>query len=363
MGTVGEVLRRTPLFDRHVARGARMVPFAGWELPVQYAGIRPEHEAVRNGVGLFDVSHMGRVEVTGSDALAAWQRLTSNDVSALSDGSAQYSLLCRPDGGVLDDLIAYRLAADRLLAVTNASNHQRDLAWFREQTADLEVSFADRRDELAMLAVQGPQARGLVSSLADGSLPARMHVATLSLGEVDGVVVCGTGYTGEDGVELLVPAESAPALWDALVAGGADPAGLGARDTLRLEACFPLYGNDLDEEHDPISAGLGWACLEETGFIGSEAVRAVRDAGPDEVLVPFVILGSGIARAGNPVVGGGLVTSGTLSPSLGVGIGMAYLPVARASVGTRFEIDVRGRIRMAEVRPKPLYVGQEQLVA
>ena len=363
MGTVEEVLRHTPLFDRHVAGGARLVPFAGWEMPVQYSGIRAEHEAVRTGVGLFDVSHMGRVEVTGPDATAAWQRLTSNDVAAMADGGAQYSLLCRPDGGVLDDLIAYRLAADRLLVVTNASNHQRDLAWFREHTSDLDVSFADRRDELAVLAVQGPRARELVSSLSERPLPDRMRVATLTVGSVDGAVVCGTGYTGEDGVELLVPAAGAPALWDALVAGGAVPAGLGARDTLRLEACFHLYGNDLDEEHYPIAAGLGWACHEETGFIGSDAVRAAREAGPDQLLVPFVVCGAGIARAGNPVVGGGQVTSGTLSPSLGVGIGLAYLPAERSKIGTRFEIDVRGRTRTAEVRPKPLYVRQEQLVA
>ena len=363
MGTVGEVLRRTPLFDRHVARGARMVPFAGWEMPVQYAGIRAEHEAVRSTAGIFDVSHMGRVEVTGRDALSAWQRLTSNDVAAMSDGDAQYALVCRPDGGVLDDVIAYRLAGERLLAVTNASNHERDLAWFREQTAGLDVSFTDRRDELAMLAVQGPRARELVGGLAGQALPARMRVAVLTVAGVDGVFVCGTGYTGEDGVELLVPAASAVPVWDALVGAGAEPAGLGARDTLRLEACFHLYGNDLDEQHDPISAGLGWACREQTGFIGADAVRAVREAGPQQLLVPFVIVGTGIARAGNPVVGGGEVTSGTLSPSLGVGIGMAYLPAARSAVGTRFEIDVRGRTREAEVRPKPLYVRQEQLVA
>ena len=363
MGTVGKVLRRTPLFERHVARGARIVPFAGWEMPVEYAGIRAEHDAIRYGAGIFDVSHMGRVEVTGPDALIAWQRLTSNDVSAMSDGDAQYSLLCRPDGGVLDDLITYRLGEDRLLAVTNASNHQRDLAWFREHTADLDVSFSDRRDELAMLAVQGPEARRMVARLADRPLPSRMHVDWVALAGCSGVLVCGTGYTGEDGVELLVPATDAPALWEALVAAGAEPAGLGARDTLRLEACLHLYGNDLDEEHDPISAGLGWACREETGFIGAEAVRAVREAGPAQILVPFAILGSGIARSGNPIHGGGHVTSGTLSPSLGVGIGLAYLPAERASVATRFEIDVRGRTRMAEVRPKPLYVRQEQLVA
>jgi aminomethyltransferase len=214
-----------------------------------------------------------------------------------------------------------------------------------------------------MLAVQGPRAREVVATLAEGSLPARMHSGLVALGGHHDVLVCGTGYTGEDGVELMVDAGGAPALWGALVAAGAEPAGLGARDTLRLEACLHLYGNDLDEAHDPISAGLGWACREETGFIGADAVRAVRDAGPAQVLVAFVILGTGIARAGNPVVGGGQVTSGTLSPSLGVGIGLAYLPADRGRTGTRFEIDVRGRTRTAEVRPKPLYVRQEQLVA
>lgn len=340
-----------------------MVPFAGWEMPVQYAGIRPEHEAVRTGVGIFDVSHMGRVEIAGPDALAAWQRLSSNDVAAMADGQAQYAVLCRPDGGVLDDVIAYRLGSERLLAVTNASNHHDDLAWFRAHTSDLDVSFTDRRDDLAMLAVQGPQARALVAALAEESLPARMRVGVLTVAGRPEVLVCGTGYTGEDGVELMARAADAGALWDALVAEGAQPAGLGARDTLRLEACLHLYGNDLDEEHDPISAGLGWCCREETGFIGADAVRAVREAGPRQRLVPFTIVGTGIARAGNRVLGGGEVTSGTLSPSLGVGIGMAYLPAQRASVGNKFEIDVRGRTRMAEVRPKPLYVRQEQLVA
>ena len=363
MGTVEEVLRQTPLFDRHVARGARMVPFAGWEMPVQYAGIRPEHEAVRTAAGIFDVSHMGRVEVAGPDALAAWQRLSSNDVAAMADGRAQYAVLCRPDGGVLDDVIAYRFGSERLLAVTNASNHHSDLAWFRDRTSDLDVSFTDRRDDLAMLAVQGPQARGLVTALAEEALPARMHFGVLTVAGRPGVLVCGTGYTGEDGVELIIRSADAGALWDALVSEGAQPAGLGARDTLRLEACLPLYGNDLDEQHDPISAGLDWCCREETGFIGAEAVRAIREAGPTRRLVAFTIVGTGIARAGNPVLGGGEVTSGTLSPSLGVGIGMAYLPSERAGVGTRFEIDVRGRTRTAEVHSKPLYARQEQLVA
>lgn len=363
MQAAPQLLRRTPLFERHADAGARFVSFAGWKMPVQYEGIRVEHHAVRSHAGIFDVSHMGRVEVIGADALAAWQRLTSNDVSVMADGEAQYAVMCRPDGGVLDDLIAYRLSATRLLAVTNAANHERDLAWMREQTPELDVSFEDLREATAMLAVQGPRARALVGGLAGAPLPGRMRIGSPTVANCPDVLVGGSGYTGEDGVELVLPADAAGHVWDALVAAGARPAGLGARDTLRLEACFHLFGNDLDEHHDPIAAGLGWCCREDTGFIGAEAVRAARSAGPAERLVPFVVTGGGIARAGDRVLGGGAVTSGTHSPSLGVGIGLAYLPADRARVGASFAIDVRGRIRTAEVRPKPLYVRPEQPLA
>jgi aminomethyltransferase len=357
MAAGAEALERTPLHDRHVAAGARLVPFAGWEMPVQYAGIRAEHEAVRERAGVFDVSHMGEIETTGPDAEAFLQRILSNDVSKIAPDGAQYSVLCREDGGVLDDLFSYRLG-DGFLTVTNASNHARDLAWFRRHAEGFDVTLRDRLHDLAMLAVQGPQARGIVAGLADGELPRRFRTATLTVAGVDDVLVCGTGYTGEDGVELIVPAPGAPAVWDAVVAAGAAPAGLGARDTLRLEVCFHLYGNDLMEERGPIEAGLGWCCKEDTGFVGADAVRAVRDAGPSEKLAPFVVTGPGIARQGNAVVGGGEVTSGTMSPSLGVGIGMAYLPPDRAEPGTQIEIDVRGRTRTAEVREKPLYTKE-----
>ena len=366
MAAGAEALQRTPLHDRHVAAGARLVPFAGWEMPVSYEGIRSEHEAVRSRAGVFDVSHMGEIETTGPDAEAFLQRILSNDVAKLVDGGAQYSVLCREDGGVLDDLFSYRLGGvggggreSHFLTVTNASNHARDLAWFRRQAEGFDVTLEDRLHDLAMLAVQGPEARGIVAGLAEGELPRRFRTATLAVAGVPDVLVCGTGYTGEDGVELIVPAAGAPAVWDAVVAGGASAAGLGARDTLRLEVCFHLYGNDLMEERGPIEAGLGWCCKEDTGFVGSEAVRAARDAGPAEKLAPFVLTGSGIARQGNPVVGGGEVTSGTMSPSLGVGIGMAYLPADRSEPGTQFEIDVRGRARTAEVREKPLYPPKE----
>jgi aminomethyltransferase len=332
-----------------------MVDFAGWEMPVQYAGVRQEHLAVRSNVGVFDVSHMGEIETAGPDALALLQRLLSNDVAAIPVGGAQYSVLCREDGGVLDDLFTYRLEAERYLTVTNASNHERDLAWFREQAegfADVEV--ADRLDDYAMLAVQGPGARELVQAISDAPLPPRMTAATRHLMGAQ-VLVCGTGYTGEDGVELLASPRDAPILWDELLRRGAVPVGLAARDTLRLEVCFHLYGNDLSTARGPIEAGLGWCCKEDTGFIGAEAVRAVREASPAEKLVAFAIDGPGIARQGNPVVGGGEVTSGTLSPSLEQAIGMAYVPAARAAVGTRLEIDVRGKIRPAVVKQKPLY--------
>jgi aminomethyltransferase len=303
---------------------------------------------------VFDVSHMGQIETRGADAEALLQKLLSNDVSRLEVGGAQYSVLCREDGGVLDDLFTYRLEPDRFLTVTNASNHERDLAWFEDHADGYDADVLDRRDDFAMLAVQGPRARTALDHIAAGGLPARMRTAEISVAGA-GALACGTGYTGEDGVELLLAPEDGPGVWDALLAGGVAPAGLAARDTLRLEACFHLYGNDLSEDRDPIEAGLGWCCREDTGFIGADAVRSARRAGTRERLVPFAITGQGIARQGNPVVGGGEVTSGTLSPCLGMGIGMAYLSADRAVAGERFEIDVRGRVREAEVRSKPLY--------
>ncbi len=349
-------LRRTPLYDRHVAAGAKLVDFAGWEMPVQYAGIREEHLAVRERAGVFDVSHMGEIETSGPQAGELLQRLLSNDVGKLAVGGAQYSVLCREDGGVLDDLFTYRLAPDHYLTVTNASNHAKDLAWFRLHAEGLDVAIEDKLDGWAMLAVQGPIARELVQAIADAPLPARFAVATRVVAGHT-TLVCGTGYTGEDGVEILCAPEAAGAVWDAVIARGAVPAGLAARDTLRLEVCYHLYGNDLMESRGPIEAGLGWCCKEDTGFIGSQAVAAVRAAGPAEKLVAFTLTGPGIARQGNPVVGGGEVTSGTLSPSLGIGIGMAYVPAGRATPGEALEIDVRGRLRAAVVAERPLYRG------
>jgi aminomethyltransferase len=262
--------------------------------------------------------------------------------------------MCRPDGGILDDLFTYRLAECVFLTVSNAANHDKDLAWMRAQAEGFDADVIDRAADFAMLAVQGPDARTLVSALTDGKLPPRFHCCERTVAGV-AMLVCGTGYTGEDGVELLLAPDDAETIWDAVLAAGATPVGLGARDTLRLEVCFHLYGNDLSEQRGPIEAGLGWCCKEATGFIGSEAVAAVRTDGPKEKLVPFVIDGSGIARQGNPVRGGGEVTSGTFSPCLERGIGMAYVSADASDPGTRIEIDVRGTIRSAIVETKPLY--------
>jgi aminomethyltransferase len=352
-------LRRTPLYERHVELGAKIVPFAGWEMPVSYEGIREEHSAVRTHAGMFDVSHMGEVEVEGPGALAFLQRILSNDVAAIALGGAQYSCLCNEEGGVLDDLFAYRLGGDRYLIVTNSANHDADLAWLGRWSRQFgDVTVRDVADRYAMLAVQGPHARAIVSRALAIELPPRMRVATARIGNRP-ALVCGTGYTGEDGVELLLDPEVAPPIWAELLDAGVVPCGLGARDTLRLEACFHLHGNDLTPSRNPIEAGLGWCCKEETGFVGAEAIARARREGTAEKLAPFEIEGAGIPRQGNPVLAGGErageVTSGTFSPSLERGIGMAYVRADLAEPGTAVEIDVRGKHRPARIASKPLY--------
>ena len=361
MSIAADTLRRTPLYDRHEAAGAKLVPFAGWEMPVQYEGIRQEHVAVRTGAGLFDVSHMGEIETRGPRAEDFLQRLLSNDVTKIAPQGAQYAALCKEDGGVIDDLFTYRLTDGGFLTVTNASNHAKDLAWFQKQAGEFGdgVEVIDRADGFSMLALQGPDARGILREHLDGDEPERMR---WTQGDVAGVpcMVCGTGYTGEDGVELLIPPAGAGQVWDSLIGSGATPAGLGARDTLRLEVCFHLYGNDLSEDRNPIEAGLGWACKLDTGFIGSDVLR---DFEPTQKIVPFAFTGKGIPRQGNPVLVDGAVagevTSGTLSPCLDIGIGMAYVPLGSTEPGTPIEVDVRGRVRPAEVRRRPLYAKKE----
>jgi aminomethyltransferase len=350
--------RRTTLFQQHQDLGAKVVPFAGWEMPVTYEGIREEHSAVRRHVGMFDVSHMGEVEVEGPGALAFLQRVLSNDVAKIAVGGAQYSCLCQEDGGVLDDLFAYRLGGDRYLIVTNAANHEGDLTWLGRQSRAFDVIVRDVADRYAMLAVQGPHARAVLTSALGIELPPRFRVSHVRVGRRP-ALACGTGYTGEDGVELLIDPVVAAPIWAELLDAGVVPCGLGARDTLRLEVCYPLHGNELSAERNPIEAGLGWCCKEETGFIGSEAIARARAEGTTERLVAFEIEGQGIPREGNPVLHGGeevgTVTSGTFSPSLEVGAGMAYVRSELAEVGTEIEIDVRGKHRPARIASKPLY--------
>ena len=324
-------------------------------MPVQYEGIRQEHIAVRRHAGLFDVSHMGEIETSGPDAEAFLQRVLSNDVSKIAADGAQYSVLCREDGGVLDDLFTYRLAPDRFLTVTNAANHERDHDWFARHASGFDVTVTDAAANYAMLALQGPEARAILARHLEGEAPARMRVSRARVAGVDSLI-CGTGYTGEDGVEILTPPDGAVRVWDALTGDGAVPAGLGARDTLRLEVCFHLYGNDLSEYRNPIEAGLGWVCKLDTDFIGADALRGFE---PAQTLVPFAFTGHGIPRQGNPILVDGApvgeVTSGTMSPCLDIGIGMGYVPVAASSPGTKIEVDVRGKLRSAEVRERPLY--------
>jgi aminomethyltransferase len=346
-------LKRTPLHDRHVALGARMVPFAGWEMPVQYEGVIPEHLAVRRDRGVFDVSHMGQLHVEGPRQTELLQSLLSNDLSRLADGDAQYTLLTNDSGGIVDDLIAYRLGAFHTLLVVNAGNRGAAYAWLKErEISGTEVR--DASDEYALLAVQGPSALDALG-LAEGS------PFTHSMGEVFGVevMICRTGYTGEQGVELMCPAEDAVELWDAIVAAGTTPCGLGARDTLRLEVCYPLHGNDITGETDAISAGLGWTCALDKEFSGVAALRRVKEAGPASRLIAFVMDEKAVPRQGMPIAGGGTVTSGTHSPMLDVGIGLGYVPSALAAAGTELVIDVRGKPKHAHVVKKPIYVKEE----
>jgi aminomethyltransferase len=351
-------LRRTPLYEQHLELGAKVVPFAGWEMPVTYEGIREEHSAVRRHVGMFDVSHMGEVEVEGPGALGFLQLVLSNDVAKIEVGGAQYSCLCQEDGGVIDDLFVYRLGGDRYLIVTNASNHEVDLDWLGRWSRGFDVSVRNVADRYAMLAVQGPHARQVLTRALGIELPPRMRVAPVRVGRRP-ALACGTGYTGEDGAELLLDPEVAAPIWAELLDAGVVPCGLGARDTLRLEVCFPLHGHELSPERNPIEAGLGWCCVEATGFLGSQAVATARAEGTAERLAPFLIEGAGIPRDGNPVVLGdeqvGIVSSGTFSPSLERGAGIAYVRTDLAEPGTELEIDVRGKRRAARIASKPLY--------
>jgi aminomethyltransferase len=350
---MAQTLQRTPLHDRHVALGARMVPFAGWEMPVEYEGVIPEHRAVRGDAGVFDVSHMGELEIEGPRATDLLQATLSNDLDRIEPGQAQYTLLTNERGGILDDLIAYKLDRHRYLLIVNASNRQADFPWLKVR----EIPGSDVRDvsdEYGLLAVQGPRA---IERLG---LP-EARAFTFAEGEIEGIpcMVNRTGYTGEDGCELLVMADDAVALWDAVLERGVVPCGLGARDTLRLEACFPLHGNDITPDTDAISAGLGWCCRLEKEFTGAQELREIKARGPERRLVPFVMEEKAVPRQGMPIEGGGEVTSGTHSPMLDRGIGLGYVPSASAALDSEITVDVRGRPRRARVVTKPIYNREE----
>ena len=326
-----------------------MVSFAGWEMPVHYTGVIPEHRAVRNDCGVFDVSHMGELEVEGPTARDLLQATLSNDIDRLEPGDAQYTLLTTESGGIVDDLIVYRLEPHRYLLVVNAANREAAFAWLKER----ELRGSDVRDVsdvFGLLAVQGPRAIGRLGL-------DHAKAFTFSMGEIDGVevMVNRTGYTGEEGVELACMADDAVALWDAVLARGVVPCGLGARDTLRLEVCYPLHGNDIGPDRDAISSALGWACALDTEFTGVERLREIKERGPEQKLVPFVMTEKAIPRQGMAIEGGGIVTTGSLSPMLDIGIGLGYVPGAQSKRGTNLVIDVRGRPRSAEIVKKPIY--------
>jgi aminomethyltransferase len=356
-------LRRTPLYDEHRALGARLVDFAGWEMPVQYSGIKAEHQAVRTAAGLFDVSHMGEVFFRGPDAGAAAQRLVTRDVSRLDEGQAGYSAVCYEDGGTVDDVLVYR-RPDDFLVVVNAANREKDLDHFRAYTGDLDVEISDETEDWALLALQGPEAAGLLQNLTDADL-STLKYFRFTEGEVAGVktIISRTGYTGEDGFELYLPSDDAPRVWRELIEAGATAAGLGARDTLRLEAGMCLYGNELDPETTPLEAGIGFAVHldKEQEFIGQDALKKEKEEGLRKKLVGFEVEGRGIARHDHPVRVDdetvGRVTSGTLSPTLNKAIGLALVS---PGVEDRFEVVIRERPVEVHTVPLPFYKREKR---
>ena len=359
-------LKRTPLYEQHKALGGRMVEFGGWEMPVQYSSILDEHQAVRTNAGLFDVSHMGEFKVEGAGALPFLQYLVPNDVSKLAIGQALYTQLILPGGGTIDDLLVYHLDEGHYMLVVNAANIAKDFAWVQEQARNFpDVAVIDQSETTALLALQGPKAEAILQPFTDVDL-STIRYYHFAPGTVDGAhcIISRTGYTGEDGFELYCAPVMVAKLWnDLLEAGkaqGLKPAGLGARDTLRLEVCYPLHGNDIGPDTDAISAGLGWVCALDKDFTGVEELRRIKDAGPERKLAAFVMDDPGIPRQGMSIAEGGEVTSGSHSPMLERGIGMGYVPAGLAQPGSELTIDVRGRPRRAHVVKKPIYAGEEQ---
>jgi aminomethyltransferase len=360
-------LRKTSLHDRHVRAGGRIVPFAGWEMPVQYKGIVAEHQAVRTACGIFDVSHMGELSMRGEHAAAVVDYLVTNDTTKLADGQAMYTCACNERGTILDDLIVYRAAHDRWLIVCNASNRDKMAAVFRKAAED-HCEFEDKSDATALVALQGPNAFDVLAKAGDDAAKLRelrsFHFRDAVIAGVR-CTAARTGYTGEDGVEIFCAWDDAPALWDALVAAGAplglEPAGLGARDTLRLEARLSLYGNDIDETTNPLEAGLGWVVkLDKPMFVGKEALQEIKSKPLPRKLVGFEVTGRGIARHGYPLrdLDGkevGVCTSGSPGPTVGKNIGLGYLPAEMSAVGTKLLVDCRGKNVEAVVAKTPFY--------
>lgn len=371
MSDTPSTLKRTPLHDVHRDLDARMMEFGGFEMPVQYSGIMEEHLAVRERAGLFDVSHMGEVFVRGPEAETFVQHLVTNDASALYDGKAMYTVMCTPEGGIVDDLVVYRLDEQEFMLVINAANREKDIAWMRERNS-MGAELTNVSDDVALLAVQGPRAIGIVQALTDEPLDDLKfyHFLQPSAGAfltAERAIISRTGYTGEPGLELYVPASHAETVWRAVMDAGKDeglqPAGLGARDTLRLEAGFCLYGNDLTEDTNPYEAGLGWLVkLDKGDFVGQDALREIHESGPQRKLVAFVMNERGIPRHDYPLLDEegneiGVVTSGSQSPVLERGIGMGYVPNEERYVvpGSTLQVRTRGRALQATVKSPPLH--------
>ena len=363
-------LKKTPLNARHRSLGARMVEFGGWDMPVEYAGLVSEHMAVRTAAGLFDVSHMGQIEIAGKDALKAVQHITSNDAGKLAINQIQYSALTTPQGTFVDDVLTYKLNDEHFMLVVNASNIMKDFKWITEAIAGIGDAVAvNTSSRYALIAIQGPAAREILQGLTGVNLD-DIKYYWFTTGEVANVrvTISRTGYTGEDGFEIFVPPASAERVWDAVLAAGKPhglvPAGLGARDTLRLEAAMRLYGNDMDDTTTVVEADLNWIVgWKKESFIGSDVLKQQKAEGTSRKLVGFEVLDRAIARHGYSVyIDGqeaGVVTSGTQTPFVKKNIGMAYLPAARTAPGTEFEIDVRGRRVKAQVVPMPFYKRQK----
>ncbi len=356
-----ESLKKTPLNEVEKSLGGKMVDFGGWELPVQFSGILEEHEAVRTNAGVFDVSHMGEITVRGPQALELLQKSTCNDVAKLADGRAHYNGLLYPNGGFVDDILIYQIAPDDFFVVVNASNSDKDFAWLKESANGLDVDVQNVSADYAQLAIQGPNAELVLQAMTSVPL-ANIKYYHFDRGDVDGApaIVSRTGYTGEDGFEIYIAPEHAPRIMKKLVDAGVKPCGLGARDTLRLEAKMALYGNDIDDTTTPIQADLGWIVkLEKGDFTGREVLDREKQSGPARKLIGFEMVDRGIARHGYPIVEGkdevGVVTSGTHSPTLKKAIGLAYLPLDKSAPGTEFMVLIRGKETRARVVPTPFY--------